>query len=71
MVLGGINSWGEYQHIESGRIVEVHNAELQVKTERYWQTSILYSCKDDESRNMFAVPVDDFRKRFTKITEPK
>jgi hypothetical protein len=71
MILGEIRTFTNYRHVETGRIVEVHSTTLHVKTDRHWQTSVMYSPLDRKSdfgfSPMFAVPVDDFRLRFEEI----
>lgn len=66
MILGGISSWGKYKHTESGRICEVRDSELQVKAGSSWRTYVSY-VMDDATGATFAVPLDDFRKRFERI----
>lgn len=71
MILGEIQTYYvKYLHKETGRLVEVVNASLQVKTDRHWQTCIVYR-PEDANGNEFAVPVDDFRKRFEVYKEPE
>lgn len=71
MILGPIEQYyGRYKHLETGREVEILDANLQVKTDREWQTCVHYQVKDDkEAYAKFAVPVDDFRKRFERVEE--
>lgn len=69
MITGPVERYTEYRHKETGRIVEVHNPHLQVKIENNfggnanWITCVQYQPRDQVDAS-FAVPVDDFRKKF-------
>jgi hypothetical protein len=71
MILGEIRTYQPYRHIETGRLVEAHTTTLQVKTDRHWQTSVLYSLINEKNdfglAPQFAVPVDHFRLRFEEV----
>lgn len=69
MITHQLSRYERFVHVESGKEVVIRNAELQVKTDRNWQTCVEYSLLDDSKGASFAVPVDDFRKRFAEIGE--
>lgn len=68
MIVGPIDSWKQYVHVESGKKVKVVDPVLQVKTDRHWQTCVQYTVEGDVDSS-FAVPVDDFRQRFKETHE--
>lgn len=66
MLTNDLYSFSQYKHVETGRICTIHNPTLFVKTDRHWQQCVQYS-PDDRPGAMFAVPIDDFRQRFTDL----
>ena len=72
MILGEINAWAPYKHIETGRIVETTDTNLLVKADDTfnenirWRQHVAYRLVDDTSQT-FAAPIDVFRRKFKRI----
>lgn len=71
MILGRIDSYTVYRHLETGKLVEVRTPDLMVKYDgENWKTFVEYIVKDDvRLNNHFAVPLDVFRVKFEEHVE--
>ncbi len=67
MILGPVSGYHKYQHIETGTILQTNGTELLIKVDREWQQAVVYYDPEDANHQQFAVPIDDFRRRFQEV----
>ena len=74
MITGAIQEYGKYTHLETGKVVQVRDANCQAKLAACWDgagtwTTCVAYVPEDSNHAMFVVDVDSFRRKFVLVEE--